>query len=258
MKNYDKLSMRHHEFKIAYLNYQISKVANGFFKCAGGRSYVYVFYDPSNSKVNRDCKIRYSIETDRGKYYAAQVTRYQELKCELDILMKAWKRKYSVPPRAIQYPLNKTRTTIFDHDWFIQSPSHQNKKPIENPINYNGIILRSKNELIQYKTIEALGYEQKVEMLAVFKGNRYFYPDSTFYVPEIDKVILSNLDGSMENPNYVSKSYYDTAICINNGLIESKDFVVARISNYKQIDAEQIENLILSAIDASINDIIIE
>jgi len=257
MENLNRISMRHQELKIAYLRDKISKIANGFFHITNGIPYVYVFYDPINAKASPKCKYRYKTGTAKGDYYSLQITEYQQLKSKLDELLKDWKAKYILPPRSISFPLQKARADRVTYDMFRIAKPYQNPKPITNPIPYKGEVLRSKNELINFKCIEGFGFNQKVEIKIDFNERDFFFPDSTFYVPEIDKVIMSNIDGALDNFNYVSKSYSETAMCITNGLVEGKDFITARIGNYKYIDAMQIDNLIRAAIEASIDDIII-
>ena len=75
--------------------------------------------------------------------------------------------------------------------------------------------------------------------------------------PEIEKIIILEIDGAIDSPTYESKSYRTTAKMVIAGLVEGKDFVVVRIGRPKWIDAKQIESMISAAIEASINDIII-
>ena len=251
----ENLSKRHHEYKIAYLQDQISKLPHGFFGKCRGESAVIIFFDPDNPKVTGNSKRWYSTQSKKGQHYASQVRLYTELKGQLDLLLKDWKSKYVTPPRKIKFPLHKTRKDPLDLNWFTNSKAQANERKNNNPIKYKNHVLRSKNELAACQVIDKMGFPQKVEVLVRFDNLSYFYPDSTFYVPEIDKVILLNIDGALDNPQYISKSYYDTAACLTNGLVEGKDFIVLRIGNAKDMDAGQLENLIRAAIESSIDDI---
>ena len=102
-----------------------------------------------------------------------------------------------------------------------------------------------------------MGYEFKEEIYVEFDEFTHFCPDITFYVPEADKVILTEFDGAMDKPHYISKSYHNTAACVSNGLMEMKDFVVIRVGSGYDINAEQIAKMIYSAIDSAIDNIIL-
>lgn len=255
METMDKLSRRHHEYKIAYLRDQLSKIPHGSKGLFKGRAVVYVFYDPNNKKISKKCKARYSVNTKKGMYYTKYIDNYLMLKSELDALLKNWNSKYVTPPRDIKFPLKKKKQDILNKEWFDQAEEHQNPYDLEHPLDYNGHKLRSKNEYITYQLIDRLGYEQKSEVKLDFKQFEGFYPDDTFYVPEIDKVFILGIEGAMDKPDYSSKSHRETVICITNGMTELKDFIMLRLPDARTIDSAQIENLVRAAIEASISDI---
>ena len=253
-----KLSKAHHELKIAYLQSRLKELPHGFFSTYRGNDVVILFYDPADPRVTHDRKARYSVRSKRGELYRKQVAEYVELKGQLDALLKEWKALYRTPPRKIRFPLRKKRKDPIDRAFFENAVPEQNMIENQHPIHYNGHTLRSKNELVLCQVIEKMGYEYKNEIRIDFDEFTFFCPDSSIFVPEVEKVILFEIDGAMDKSKYVSKSYHNTAICVQNGLVEGKDFVVARIGSSYDINAEQIENLIRGAIEASIDDIEIE
>ena len=261
-----KISKEHHELKIAYLKDQINKLPHGYFGRWNGQPVVYVNYDPDNPKIDRNHKRRFLATSPKGIRYGKLIEQYTELKNLLDMYVKLWNATYIQKPREITYPLRKKRPDPISIEFFEMAEINQNNEKNENnenneknytPIEYNGQILRSKNELIGCKVLEEFGFAYKVEVRLDFDQFNYTYPDFIFYVPEIEKIIILEIDGAIDSPTYESKSYRTTAKMVIAGLVEGKDFVVVRIGRPKWIDAKQIESMISAAIEASINDIII-
>ena len=162
---------------------------------------------------------------------------------------------YTTAPRKIEFPLIKRRRDLLTREFFEEAAPNQNSYENEEPYEFKGQLFRSKNEVIAAQVIDELGYEFKTEIKVVFDKFSYICPDLTFYVPEADKVILLEIDGAIENEFYETKSYKTTAKLVVNGYVEGKDFVVVRVCRGNDIDPEQIRKMILSAIDASIDDI---
>ena len=256
MNMINKMSKRHHEYRIAYIRHKLSSIAHGFFSTFRGRPVVCIFYDPNNPKINSDHKGRYGVFSNKGKIYSDQVNQYLPLKAELDALLKNWRSKYIMPPRDITFPLKKKRKDILNKEWFDASEEHQNPYENDYHIDYKGHKLRSKNEQIAYQLIDGMGYDQKSEIHLKFRQFDGFYPDDTFYVPEIDKVFILGIEGAIDKPDYASKSHRETVMCITNGLVEMKDFIMLRLPDARTIDSSQIEVLIRAAIEASIDDIV--
>ena len=256
MGKYSKISKRHLELKIAYLRWQISQMPHGFVRAKNGREIIYVFYDPKDPTVNRDHKRRYFASSHRGKAIIGQIMKYAELKVQLDELMKIWKMTYCSAPREICFPLIKHISDMFDHEFYMKAIPDQNPREADNPIEYNGHIFFSKNEVIVAQILEKVGYEYKPQVLIEFDRFTKFFADFIFYVPEVDKVIILEVDGALDKTDYITKSYHNTSACVINGLVEMKDFVVIRIGDPYSIDVQQIENMIYYAVDAAIDDIV--
>ncbi len=252
-----KITKRHLELRIAYLRDKISQLPHGFFSEYQGRNAVYLFYDPDNSKISRNNKRRYYVTSKRGRVLSELINEYLILKKDLDAALSLWKTNFAGNPRKYRFPLTKIKPDRFDHDFYENSQPNQNPREIKNPVKYKGHTFRSKNEFIVAQIVEKMGYEYKEEILIQFDDYTYFFPDITFYVPEVDKVIIVEVDGAMDKSQYVGKSYHNTAACVTNKLVEMKDFVVVRIGDAYSINAEQIEKMLYSAIDSAIDDLVL-
>ena len=253
----NNISRRHHELKIAYLRHKLRSLPHGYFGTWKNRQVVYIYYEPGNEKVGHSSKRRFFISSKRGRESAEQIREYKELKSQLDVLLSEWKARYTEPPRQIDFPLRKRRRGYFTYDFFKNAVPDQNPRKKVHNVTDGKTQFRSKNELVAAMIMEKFGYETKTEVQIEFDEFTGFYADVLFYVPEIDKVILLEIDGALEKADYVSKSYHNTAACVINGLVEMKDFIVVRYGNGYDIDSRQIERMISAAIDASIDDLVL-
>ena len=251
------MTRRHMEFKINYLRHRLSLLPHGYFSSYKGRDVVYVTYDPDNDSVSRDNRRRYFCGTRRGKALSEQIKEYVELKGQLDLLLKDWKLLYNGEPRKISFPLTKRREGPIGYEFFIKAIPNQVIPQDGHIIDHKGHDLISKNEEAVSLILEKMGYPYKCGVNIRFDRYNSIHPDFLFYVPEIDKVFMVEIDGAMDQGSYVTKSYHTTASCIVNGFVEMKDFVVIRIGHGYEINSEQIEWMLWAAIDAAINDIIV-
>ena len=251
------MSKRHMELKINYLRYRLSIIPHGFFGNYYGNAVVYVFYDPDDASISRCNKKRYFCSSKRGKKATEQIKEYVELKGQLDLLLKEWKAQYQGEPRNIAFPLFKRRIGPLDYDFFVRAEPNQVEHRDDKVIDHKGQELFSKNEEVVAQILEKMGYEFKAGVFLDLDKFTHRRPDFLFYVPEIDKVFLIEVDGALDKESYVTKSYFSTASCITNGFVEMKDFVVIRIGHGYEINSEQIEGMLWAAIDMAIDDIVI-
>ena len=251
------MSKRHMELKINYLRYRLSIIPHGYFASFKGNSVVYVFYDPDDDRISYRNKRKYFCSGRKGRSLSEQIKEYVELKGQLDLLLKEWKAQYQGEPRNIPFPLFKRRIGPIDHDFFVKAEPNQVEHRDDKYIDHKGQELISKNEEVVAQILEKMGYEFKAGIFLDLDKFTHLHPDFLFYVPEIDKVILIEVDGAMDKEFYVTKSYYSTASCLINGFIEMKDFVVVRIGHGYEINSEQIEGMLWAAIDMAIDDIVI-
>ena len=252
-----KLSKRHHELRIAYYRYRLTQVAHGYFSVCRGKRCVYVTYDPQDSRVTRSNRRRYYTSSPKGKEYAKQIEEYIMIKAKLVDCLSAWKATYLCEPTEIEFPLKKIRKDPISREFFENAKPNQNALG-NGELTHNQQFFRAKNEIIGAQIMEALDYLYKTEVLIDFDKFSHICPDLLFYVPEIEKVLILEIDGAIDADGYWFKSYNTTTKMILAGFEEGKDFIVVRIGDGKKVDTELITQMILSAIEASINDIIFD
>ena len=226
---------------------------HGFFSTVAGTPVVVIFYDPKDPSVTNKHRKRYRITSGKGIKWSTIIKEYQSAKAEYDMLVKEWHSRYTQPPREIKFPLKKRRKDKISRSIFQNAEPNQNSKPNKHPIVYKGQIFRSKNEIVGCQVLEKFGYEYKTEILITDDDWVELYPDLTFYVPELDKVFVKEIDGAMDNIFYDGHSVSNLML----GFVEGKDLITVRIADRHKVDAEMIENLIRAAIESSIDDIII-
>ncbi|MBR1796847.1 MAG: hypothetical protein IJ757_02355 [Clostridiales bacterium] len=122
-------------------------------------------------------------------------------------------------------------------------------------IEYKGQFLRSKNELIICKTLENRGYEFKSEIEVKCGSFNQFYPDVTFFVPELDIPICIESDGAMDRDGYYEKSESRKKRYLNSGFAEIRDVIFIRIMDPYSFDNSLLDALIDASIIANIRNI---
>ena len=252
------LSQKHHELRLAYLQHLMSQMPNGYFGIVNGRAVVYITHDPMDAKVNAQKRRRFYTTTKKGAHWARAIDEYLTLKIEYDELLQDWKRKYVVPPRKIKFPLKKRRMDLISSEFFERAKANQCTKKNFHPKVHKGQVFRSKNELAGCTALDNYGYEYKTEIRLLFDEFTELFPDLPFYVPELDKVFVMEIDGALEHVVYRGHSTGRTEVYLMNGYVEGKDLITVRYTDPYDLDVEQIRHLIKAAIDAAIDDLIIE
>ena len=174
---------------------------------------------------------------------AAAVTAYKKALNAYNSLMAQWKSMFVDEPVIIPFPLNNEESLIITPSAFYAASPNQNPKENKTPITYKGQILRSKNELLAVQEIERMGFEWKTEIMLFINGQT-LYPDVTFFVPYINKVIALETDGMMGDESYEYKSHRRRNKYFKAGFNEFDDVIFFRITNYYEFDASKFRKLI--------------
>lgn len=241
---------------ISFLRKRINELPHGYFGLVNELPVVYITHDPNDPSISVYNKKRYNINSYNGKAWSPQIAEYQRLQSKLQQLEKLWKHLYKFDSRQIEYPLIKRRTTILNEEFFRNSRENINPVKIENPIEYNGHYLRSKNELIGCQIIEKLGLEYKTEIAIGDDPFDMLYPDFTVNVPYQQRCIAIEINGALSNLKYAKKSINRQSTYIGNGLMIGKDVVFLDIADSSQFYAELFETLLKNAIIAGLDDIV--
>lgn len=254
------LSIKHHELKIAYLKHRIANMPHGKFGTKGGRKVIYITFDPNDKSIDIYHKRVVRIDSDEGRLYMPVISEYLRLQRQLDNLTDLWDSIYWKEPRQIEYPLKKVRKTGLNVDYFNRAAPNQNPyKPEELRIEYKGQWFRSKNELSAAQAAESLGYRFKSEILVIGpKKNYEHFPDVSVEVPELDLMIMSEIDGAMDKESYRIKSVNRQNDYFEDGFREFKDVVFIRMLDSGTFDASEYRTALRMAIETNIDDLLLD
>lgn len=248
----------HHELLIAHCKSQIRKLPEGRLGTYRGKAVVIISRDPWDKNVNQKNKKRYVIDSKNGKIYAPLIAESCKLKAKLKYLNALWNNTYFMPPRDITFPLNKSRYGNLTKEQYRTAAEMQNPILMKNqPIEYKGRLLRSKNELIACESLDHWGYEYKVEIDLSPDKFTQMYPDVTYYAPEIEKPISIEIDGAVDNESYFNKAENRKHSYLKQGYLEYKDIFFLRIYNANDFYYDTFKNLIAASIFCNLSDIII-
>lgn len=254
------LSMKHHELKIAYLKHRIVNMPHGKFGMKGGRKVIYITFDPNDKSIDIYHKRVVRIDSEEGRLYMPVISEFLRLQRQLDNLTDLWNSIYWKEPRQIEYPLKKVRKTDLTVDYFSKAKPNQNPyKPEELTIEYKGQWFRSKNELSAAQAAESLGYRFKSEILVIGpKKNYEHFPDVSVEVPELDLMIMSEIDGAMDKESYRIKSVNRQNDYFEDGYREFKDVVFIRMLDSGTFDASEYRTALRMAIETNIDDLLLD
>lgn len=213
---------------------------HGYFGTSGGKSVIYLVYDPSDPKVDSYHRRRIVVHSREGQIYKVVIEEYLRLKEELRQLERLWNERYKFPPKEVRYPLPEAPAPLITAKMFDLAVPNQNTYENEHPILYSGQKLRSKNELIGFQTLEKMGFEVKTEV-RIRRGESTFFPDALFKVPEFDKGIGLEIDGAMDKDDYFGSAEERRKKYIRNGFREGIDVLFFRICGRHDFDLERFE-----------------
>ncbi|MBR2524051.1 MAG: hypothetical protein IKE53_06400 [Clostridiales bacterium] len=248
--------MKNMELMISFLRKRLAEMPHGSFGEKNGRMVVYITYDPADKSVDARNKKCYSVDSPNGKIWSPVISEYIATKKKLDSYLNIWNGIYRFNPRNIDYPLEKSRSTLLTDRFFSDAKEYANPTPIEHPIKYNGKILRSKNELLGVQTIEKFGLDFKIEIAVGNDPFNMLYPDITFYVPYQQRCISMEINGALNVAKYANKSLNRQSTYIDLGLMIGKDVIFLDIADPGQFYAELLETQIKTAILSGLDDIV--
>ena len=250
-------TMKHLELRLSYLKHQMTLFPKGYYGSHHGKSILCVYpLDGPHKGLRRE----YLVNSRNGRRYVPLVNEYIKLEQEYSALIKLWNSRYKIPPRTIQFPLKKKTHDPIPYDSFGELIPYQNPRPYKCRYKAAGHIVRSKNEAVVVSLINEMNYRLLCEP-AVNLGRYYDnYPDIVFEVPEVQKIFVIEVDGAMDDEADCQKAETRRETYVRMGFREMKDVVFIRLTNDDggvPLDVEYIRQMILAAINMSIEDLII-
>ncbi len=247
---------RMYELQISYLTKRLAEIPHGSFGMRGGWMVVNVTYDPSDKNTDPYHKRTYRVDSDQGRRWSPLITEYINVSNKLKLLTEQWNSYFKNPPRLLDYPLQKKRKTFMTDEFYRNAKEYANPVTIEHPIEFNGRILRSKNEHMCCQVLDKLGLEYKIEIAVGDEYANILYPDITFLVPSQQRCIGIEVNGALGEIKYAQKSMNRHKSYMGYGLKIGKDIIFVDISESTQFYADVFEDQVKTAILIGLDDIV--
>lgn len=251
------INKTHHELLIAYYKDRYNKLPHGSFGAHNGRPVIYVTYDPNNPKINSKNKRCLSHNSKDGKIYYKLIEESMKIEAKIKQLTEDWRTSYKDNPRDIPFPLKKRTTTPLTQEVYDNAEEFQNTYPYKRTIEYKGMRLRSKNELILCQALDNMGFEYKIEINLAGQGFAHLFPDATIIIKEFQKPIAIELDGAAEDDDYYEKAENRKRSYFKHGFVEHRDIIFFRLFDAYSFDHSRLDAMIKAAIYINLTDIIL-
>ena len=131
----------------------------------------------------------------------------------------------------------------------LKKTEDSNPYPKTNPVEYNGILFRSKGEMLIAQKLDELGLEYSYE--SRLNIGRDVYPDFSVYISEIDKVFFIEFMGGFGNSEYNMSSGNKFSDYANYGYINGRDIIFICETDVNKADVELLEAQINALIMAN-------
>ena len=236
------------QLKISYAKYLLQTLPKGRVGTYRQRQVVFISRDPERPDISSKKERRLYTDSKKGAKYLKLISQYQNAKAEYDKLMNEWKTYFAGSPTIIKFPLDQNLLSGLTPEFFKNARPNKNTFENKDPIEYNGQIMRSKNELLAVKEIEKMGFEWKTEVYVNINGKR-FYPDVTFHVPFIQCALMLETEGKMGDPEYRKESINREYKYYQAGFNLFDDVIIYRTKNSHSFDSDLLKFEIDMAIE---------
>jgi len=188
------LFTKYHNVMLCYLKDSMRDIPIGYFGSHRGKDCVYVHKDGAFHK--------YVLTSSKGREYQPLIENYQRLNSQYKKYTEMWRRTYKYPPKNYDLEsIRRNRAGKFNGEFYRQLQP-VNCDDAMHPIEYKGLKLRSKNELMAAQILDELGLEFKYEPMVTLNYGKSVLPDFAVYFPAIDLCILVEVYGMADENNY--------------------------------------------------------
>ena len=249
------LSAEHSLIRSVYLNRRLNNLPNGKLtqKKARGKTYLNVKIKSFKSHPEYNNKF-FSVNREPGKSLRRLVEEADSIKEELRHISLKYPDidKVIADRRKVSSIKRRNEPVKMDRKYFLTLKESEDSNPFpkpDNSIEYDGILMRSKGEVIIAQHLDKLGIERIYEPCVW--ANRYIYPDFAIYIPEIDKVILIEYMGALSDHKYLPSAGEKFKTLVSFGFVIGRDVILISETENTAADLELLEILINAAIIAN-------
>ena len=192
----------------------------------------------------------YSIRREPGRSLLPQVEEAAHIANEIELILEKL-RSSETEVRQVSKIKRRNEPVKLNRAYFeeLKKTADSNPVPKTNPIEHNGILMRSKGEALIATKLDELGLEYTYE--SRLDIGRYVYPDFAVYIPEIDKVFFIEFMGGFGNYEYnmtAGKKFSDYA---DYGYINGRDIIFICETDVNKADVDLLEAQINALIMAN-------
>jgi|GEM_PF-2428264 len=245
---------KYHAIKLSVLADKMDSLPHGRFCYQQGKKIVCVTKDRNRPEVSYTNNRKYVVTSKKGREYAPLIREYVVCKEQYDKLMAEWNRCYKCPPP--RYDMEKVRQERRArlNGEFFRNVKCANSRDEMHTIEFEGLYLRSKNELIAAQAFKELGLEFKYEPILRLSGGRTLSPDFAVYFEELDLCVLVEIYGMTESGDYVSGMAGKIKDYTNASLWPDLDIVHVAVPGKNNFDKETLKRRLIGAVEAAVPD----
>ena len=245
------LSFEQAKIRLDYLEKRLKKLPRGKITEVTQHGYnckmVWIREFPDHKKYNRK---HYSIKREPGATLLPLVEESLSIGREIEEIFKKLRDKEN-EARCLSNIKRRNEPVLMNRSFFEQLKKTADSNPIPktNPIEYKGILFRSKGEMIVAQKLDELGLEYTYESRVNI--GRDVYPDFSVYIPELDKVFFIEFMGGFGSFEYNMSSGNKFADYSTYGFINGRDIIFLCETNENKADVELLEAQINALIMAN-------
>ena len=235
------LSFEQAKIRLRYLEKRLAKLPRGKVTERIQHGYfsksVWVTKYPNNSKYEYKY---YSINCEPGSSLKPLVEESSGLIREVDDLKRNLEAA-GLEVRIVSSIKRRNEPVKMDRKYFeeLKKTADSNPKEKVNPIEHNGILMRSKGEALIATKLDELGLEYTYESRVNIGHN--VYPDFSVYIPEIDKVFFIEFMGAFGNYDYDMSAGSKFSDYAKYGFINGRDIIFICETDVNKADVELLE-----------------
>ena len=245
------LSSEQAKIRLEYLEKRLEKLPKGKITEYKQHGYdckmVWIREFPDQTKYNRK---HYSIRREPGATLMPLVEESCSISREIEDIIKQLRNKEN-EVRCVSKIKRRNEPVKMNRKFFdeLKKTEDSNPFPKTNPVEYKGILFRSKGEMIIAQKLDELGLEYSYE--SRLNIGRDVYPDFSVYIPELDKVFFIEFMGGFGNFEYNMSSGNKFADYATYGYINGRDIIFLCETNENKADVELLEAQINALIMAN-------
>ncbi|MBO4636751.1 MAG: hypothetical protein J5685_06345 [Clostridiales bacterium] len=202
------------QFNIAYLRYRIDSLPEGKIReyVINGKRSLAIYISEFSSEPGYRRK-KYIINSKTGKRLVSLVRMREKLQ---DLLASLERSDDLLGDIDFENYRDPKKDEYWDQIKAVEDTNTKWSKPLNGP-HYNGLVFRSKSEMIIAVTLDDMGIEYAYEP-TVYIGGRKFNPDFAVYIRAIGKVFFIEHLGRMSSLSYRKENFDKICTYMESGM----------------------------------------